>query len=115
MNILLWLLQVMLGLYYLMGGSWMLSKIPGAWLKILPKPVWMALGLLQILFALGLVLPGALRMSPQLTPISAISVAVETLLVTALTKLPFKGALWAIVPALLALFVAYGRTTLVPL
>ena len=114
MNVLLWILQVLLGLYYLMGGSWMLSKIPGGWLKILPKPAWMALGLLQVLFALGLILPGALKMSPQLTAVSAIGVVVESLLVMALTKPPFKGALWAIVPALLALFVAYGRTVLSP-
>ncbi len=74
----------------------------------------MALGLLQVLFALGLVLPGAIGMSPQLTPLSAIGVAVETMLVMLLTKPPFKGALWVVIPALLALFVAYGRFVLVP-
>jgi hypothetical protein len=114
MNILLWVLQVLLGLYFLMGGSWMLKNIPGPWLKIMPKPVWMALGLLQVLFALGLILPGALKMSPQLTPISAVGVAVEILLITALTKPKFQGALWAVIPALLSLFVAYGRFVLSP-
>jgi hypothetical protein len=107
MNILLWVLQIMLGLYYLMGGSWMLKNIPGAWLKILPKPVWMALGLLQILFALGMALSGLIG-QPQLIPIAAIGVAVETLLVVVITK-NFKGALWVVIPALAALFVAYGR------
>jgi hypothetical protein len=114
MNILLWVLQILLGLYYLMGGSWMLKNIPGVWLKILPKPVWMALGLLQILFAVGLVLPGAVEMNPQLTPISAIGVVVETVLVAAMTKPKFQGLLWVVIPALLALFVAYGRFVLVP-
>ena len=114
MNILLWVLQILLGLYYLMGGIWMIFKVPGAWLKLMPKPVWMALGVLQALFALGLVLPAATGMWPKLTPIAAVCVAVETVLVTALTKPPFKGALWAIVPALLALFVAYGRFVLMP-
>jgi hypothetical protein len=108
MNILLWVLQILLGLYYLMGGSWMLKNIPGAWLKLLPKPVWMALGLLQILFAAGLALSGVIG-KPQLISIAAIGVAVETLLITAITKPKFQGALWAVIPALLALFVAYGR------
>jgi len=114
MNILLWVLQILLGLYYLMGGSWMVSKIPGGWLKLLPKPVWMAIGLLQVLLALGLVLPGALGIQPKLTPIAAVGVAVETLLVAALTKPKFQGFLWVLIPSVLALFVAYGRFVLVP-
>src|ERR1700722_4025154 len=103
MNILLWVLQILLGLYYLMGGIWIVSKIPGVWLKLLPKPAWMALGLLQILFALGLVLPGVIGMSPKLTPIAAVGIVIETVLVAVLTKPKFQGALWVIVPALLAL------------
>ncbi len=114
MNILLWMLQIMLALYYLMGGQWMVFKVPGPWLKLLPKPVWMAIGLLQILFALGLVLPGLIGMSPQITPIAAIGVAVETALVAMLTKPKFQGLLWVVVPAVLALFVAYGRFVLMP-
>lgn len=114
MNILLWVLQISLGLYYLMGGSWMIFKVPGAWVKFLPKPVWMALGLLQALFALGLIVPGATGMMPQLTPVAAIGVAVETVFVAMLTKPKFQGALWVIVPAILVLFVAYGRMELNP-
>jgi hypothetical protein len=113
MNLLLWVLQILLGLYYLMGGQWMLKNIPAAWLKILPKPVWMAIGLLQILLALGLVLPGLFG-KPLLISIAAIGVAVETLFVAVLTKPKFKGLLWVLIPALLSLFVAYGRSTLSP-
>jgi hypothetical protein len=114
MNIPLWVFQILLALYYLMGGSWMVSKVPGAWLKLLPKPVWMAIGLLQILFALGLVLPAAVGIMPKLTLIAAVGVAVETVLVAALTKPKFQGLLWVLIPAALALFVAYGRFVLVP-
>ncbi len=114
MNILLWILQIMLGFYYLMGGSWMLKNIPPVWLKIMPKPAWMAVGLLQSLFAIGLVLPGALKMSPQLTPLAAIGGAVETVLVALLTKPKFQGMIWVLVPGLLVLFVAYGRFVLAP-
>jgi hypothetical protein len=114
MNILLWVLQIALALYYLMGGIWIVSKIPAVWLKLLPKPAWMALGLLQILFALGLVLPGVIGMSPKLTSIAAVGVIIETVFVAVLTKPKFQGALWVIVPALLALVVAYGRVVLQP-
>jgi hypothetical protein len=114
MNILLWVLQVLLALYYVMGGSWMVSKIPGAWLKFLPKPAWITLGLLQVLFALGLVLPAATGMWPKLTPVAAVCVAVETVLVAAATNTKFQAMVWAVVPAILALFVAYGRFVLNP-
>lgn len=114
MNILLWVLQVLLALYYLMGGSWMISKVPPAWLKIMPKPAWITLGLLQILFALEMVVPDAVGFLPILTPIAAVGVVVETLSVSALTRVKFQGFLWVLVPALLSLFVAYGRFALKP-
>ncbi len=107
------MLQVLLGLYYFVGGTWMLKNIPAGWLKILPRPVWMAIGLLQILLALSLVLP-VLFGKPQLIPIAAIGVAVETLLVAVLTKPKYQGLLWVVIPALLSLFVAYGRIALNP-
>ncbi len=110
MNILLWVLQVLLALYYAMGGSWMLKNIPAGWLKIMPRPVWMAIGFLQILLALGLVLPGLFGKT-LLIPIAAIGVAAETLFVAALTRPKFQGLLWVLIPALLSLFVAYGRMT----
>jgi len=114
MNIVLWVLQILLAVYYLMGGSWMMSKVPPAWLKIMPKPVWVALGLLQALFALGLVLPGVLGSMPKLIPISAVGVAVETVVVALINKTKPNGLVWVVVPALLALFVAYERNPQMP-
>jgi len=114
MNIFLWVLQIFLALYYLMGGYWIVSKVPGVWLKLLPKPAWTALGLLEALFALGLVLPAAVGLLPILTPLSAVGVAIETVAVSGITKPKFQGMLWIVIPALLALFVAYGRFVLVP-
>ena len=111
MNILLWVLQVLLGGYYLMGGSWMMSKVPPAWTKIMPKPFWVACGLLQALFAIGLVLPAVLGM-PKLVSVSAVCVAVETLLVGVINKTKPKGLLWILIPALLVLFVAYERSSM---
>jgi hypothetical protein len=118
MNITLWVLQVLLALYYAMGGMYQLNvgKLPPAWFKIVPKPGWIALGGLQVLFALGLVLPPLLKAMPQLTPGSAVGLIVETLVVYSLTihKFIFKAFVWVLVPAVLAAFVAYGRFVLAP-
>ena len=118
MNILLWVLQILLALYYAMGGVYQLNvgKLPQGWFKIVPKPGWIVLGALQVLFALGLVLPPLLKVMPQVTPLSAVGLIVETMLVYALTiqKFVFKAAIWVLIPAVLAVFVAYGRFVLVP-
>jgi hypothetical protein len=108
MNILLWVLQILLALYYAMGGTYQLNtkKLPKTWLKAWPKPVWSVLGALQILFAVGLVLP-------KVSPMAAVCLVIQTLWV-AFRFTKFPGVLWSVVPALLALFVAYGRIMLVP-
>jgi len=105
---LLWVLQILLALYYAMGGIYQLNtkKLPGVWLKVWPKPVWTALGVLQILFALGLLLP-------KLIAVAAVCLAVQTSWV-AIRFTKFPGILWTVVPALLALFVVYGRIALAP-
>jgi hypothetical protein len=108
MNILLWVLQILLALYYAMGGRYQLNtkKLPRVWLNAWPEPVWISIGVLQILFAVGLVVP-------KITPIAAVCLVVQTLFVgVRFTKFP--GLLWLVVPALLALFVAYGRIALAP-
>lgn len=121
MNILLWVLQILLTLWNITGGIYMVNnyeKLANVWaLNALPQPAWMALGVLQALFALGLVLPGAVRVLPKLTPISAACLAVLSLLGIALyvAYAGFPGILWGVVPAILAAFVAYGRIVLKPL
>lgn len=118
MNILLWVVQILLALWNTIGGIFILSNhemVAKGWaVRVLPKPAWMALGVLQVLFALGLVVPGAFRVLPKLTPISAVGLGVISLLGLALyvSYAGFPGILWAVVPALLAAFVAYGRFAL---
>ncbi len=119
MNILLWVLQVMLALYYAMGGMYQANagKLPPVWLKILPKAGWIVLGALQILLAVGLVLPGAIGVMPLLTPLSAVCLPVETMLVHVLTfkGVKLKAFIWVLAPGILSAFVAYGRFVLHPL
>lgn len=120
MNILLWTLQILLALWNIIGGIYTFTnyeKIKGALASDLPKPVWMAIAVLQVLFALGLIVPGAFGVLANLTPTSAIYLAANALLGCALfTQYSgFPGLLWGVIPAVLCAFVAYGRLVLMPL
>ena len=118
MNMALWVLQIVLALYYAMGGFYQLNvgKLPPAYFKKVPKPGWIALGAMQIVFALGLVLPGALKIMPQLTPFAALCLIADTMAVYLLifNKFVLKADIWVLLPGLLAALVAYGRLVLCP-
>jgi hypothetical protein len=112
MNILLWVLQIFLALYNLVGGIYTVfnyEKLKAAWVNDLPQPVWVSLGVLQALFALGLFFP-------KLTPIAAAYLAVYALAGCALfaNYAGFPGILWGVVPAISAAFIAYWRIALQP-
>ena len=121
MNALLWVLQIVLALYNVMGGFWTLrtaDKLAGTGNRALPKGAWTGLGLLQIVLAIGLVLPGALGGMAGWTAIAAVGLAVLMVVTAAIVhskSLMSAGMLWAVIPALLAAFVAYGRFVLLPL
>lgn len=114
MNILLWVLQILLAFYFMTGGIYMVNHykiLANVWaLNTLPQPAWMVIGVLQILFSLGLVLPGVVRMFRKLTPISAVGLAIISLLGSTLyVAYAGSGILWAVVPAIVLAFVAYER------
>jgi hypothetical protein len=113
MNILLWILQVLLALWNLIGGSFVIMNYdkvgcPSA-LSVLPQPFWIAIGGIQILFALGL-------FWSKSTAVSAVGLALVSLLGLAIYTqyAGFPGLLWGVIPALLLAFVAYGRFVLKP-
>ena len=108
MNILLWILQILLAAWNLIGGTYVMSNyelIRSVWAQNLPGPFWVVYGALQVLFALGL-------LWPRLTKVAAIVLALISLSYCALSAhyAGFPGILWGVIPALLAAFVAYGRT-----
>lgn len=115
MNILVWVLQISLALWNIIGGFYMANNYRDlanvGVLNSMPGPAWIALGVVQILFALGLVLPAVLKMSPRLVPISAACLVVISLLGIVLfaAYAGFPGILWGVVPAILAGIVAYYR------
>ena len=114
MNILLWILQGLLAFWNVTGGVYTAinyEKIRSTFASDFPVSVWIAIGALQVLFALGLVVPGSVVGLPKLTSISATYLAIYSLsgLILAAKYSGFPGMLWGVIPAIMCAFVAYGR------
>jgi hypothetical protein len=123
MNILLWVLQVTLAVLYLSGGAYkafMFEEL-AKHMRALPHGGWRALGVLEMLGGILLVVPAATSWMPVLTPLAAAVLAVETLALAGLyARYSLKVAasnplVWGVAMGLLAGFVAYGRYALSPL
>jgi len=123
MNALLWIFQIALAVLYVAGGAYKMSK-PDALAKqvrALSAGGWRALGLIELLGGLLLVVPAALKWMPALTPLAATVLALETFFLAGLyarqsLKLVVANPLvWAVAMGVMATFVAYGRYALSPL
>jgi DoxX-like family len=122
MNILLWVLQVALAWLCIAGGAFQIFKIQElqknvASMRELPPSLWAVFGAFGCLAGLGLILPGATNMLPDLTPIAAAAVAAQSVVITALyiyygdrSPMVYSAAM-----AVMAAFIAYGRFSLKPL
>ena len=122
MNIVLWVLQGVAALAYLSSGVmkvFMFEKVSvdvpsfGA----LPKAAWTAMGILELVCAPLLIVPGLLHWQPQLTVLAAALLAAESL-VFIWTHVKYKEVSPIIVSAALGLvmaFIAYGRAVLSPI
>jgi hypothetical protein len=75
------------------------------------------IGAVETLGALGLVLPGLLRVKPVLTPLAAAGLVIVMIGATVTTILggDYATAIIPLVTGLLAAFVAWGRWRLTPL
>jgi uncharacterized membrane protein YphA (DoxX/SURF4 family) len=125
MNILLWVIQVALAFLFLAGGATKvfkfdeLAKMPA--MSALPRGGWRAVGVLEMLGAVLLIVPAAASWMPVLTPVAAAVLALESLGLAALyakhsVKLAATNPMvWGAVMGLLAAFVAYGRCAISPL
>jgi hypothetical protein len=122
MNILLWVLQVLAALLYGASGvmkAFMFDKVSegvpsfGA----LPREAWKALGILELVCTVGLIVPAALHGQPALTVVAAAVLAMESLgfvwvhvKYREITPIILSG-----VPGLLMAFIVYGRMVLKPI
>jgi uncharacterized membrane protein YphA (DoxX/SURF4 family) len=123
MTYVLWIIQVLLALLFLFAGGTKLVIPPDVLASMgspnqIPLPGWFVrfIGVAEVLGALGLILPGLLRIKPWLTPPAAVGLVIIMIGATALT-MAADGVAAGVVPlvaGLLAAFVAYGRWRLVP-
>ena len=117
MNTVLWIVQILLAGLFLITG---LTKLTQPRLKMAAGPMrwaadatdrqFRAIGLLEVLGALGLILPGALGIAPGLLPLAAIGLAL-TMVGAIATHVRYKEVDRVAVPVVvlgLALFVAIG-------
>ena len=119
MNIALWIIQVLLALLFLWAGGVKLVLTVEEMTALMTLPGWFLrfLGVAEILGALGLVLPGLLRIRPGLTPLAACGLVIIMIGATVISLMTM-GLAPALIPmgvGLLLVFVAYGRWRLVPI
>ena len=122
MNILLWVLQILAALLYGASGVmkvFLFEKVSkdvpsfGA----LPRQAWTALGILELVCTVGLIVPTAFHWYPALTVVAATALAIESLVFIGvhakyreITTIVMSGVL-----GLLMAFIAYGRMVLKPI
>lgn len=122
MNVLLWVLQVLAALLYGASGVmkvFLFDRVSGdvPSFGALPRGGWMALGLLELLCTAGLILPAALRWRPALTGISALVLAMESL-VFIWVHVRYRETPAIVMSGVLGLlmaFLAWGRLALKPI
>ncbi len=122
MNISLWVLQIFAALLYGASGVmkvFMFDKISQGVQSFgaLPRGAWTALGILELLCAAGLILPGALHWQPALTGVAAAALALESLVFIGV-HVRYRETSAIVMSAVLGLlmaFLAYGRLVLLPL
>ncbi|MEO8066234.1 MAG: DoxX family protein [Flavobacteriales bacterium] len=122
MNILLWVLQILAALIYGASGImkvFMLDKVREGVQSFdaLPKPAWIALGILELVCVVGLIVPSAFRWHPSLTVLAATVLAIESLVFIGVhvkyNETP--AIIMSVVLGLLMAFIAYGRMSLKPI
>ena len=117
-DILLWSVQGLLALAFLFAGGMKLvlpiaaltqqTPLPGLFLRFI--------GVVEVLGALGLVLPGLLRIRPDLTPLAAAGLVIVMSGAVGVTLAggAVAPALAPVAVGLLAAFVCFGRWRLAP-
>lgn len=118
MTYVLWIVQALLAAVFLFAGGMKLVLPIAEMTKqiALPGPFLRFIGVAEILGALGLILPGLLRIRPALTPLAAAGLAIIMIGATVVSLVTGPVAL-ALIPAVvgaLAAFVAYGRWRVAP-
>jgi hypothetical protein len=122
MNIFLWALQVLTAFLYGASGImkvFMFDKIREGVQSFgaLPRGAWLALGLLELVCTVGLIVPAAFHWQPVLTVVAATVLATESLVFVGVHVKYREMApiIMSIVLGLVMAFIAYGRMVLSPI
>jgi uncharacterized membrane protein YphA (DoxX/SURF4 family) len=117
MNVFLWIVQAVLAALFAMSG---LGKVVQPKEKLAGKYPWMQdvsqemvrfIGVMEVLGAIGLIVPATVGIAPVLTPIAAVGLTVLTVLAAAIhirRKEPSGVAVTAVL-FVLAVLVVWGR------
>jgi len=120
MNYALWIVQGLLALIFLFAGGIKLVMPIEEMMKQMPLPLpglfLRFTGVVEVLGAIGVILPGLLRIRPGLTPLAAAGLVIVMIGATIYTLAAgdVASALIPLVVGLLSAFVAYGRWRLAP-
>lgn len=124
MTYILWIIQILLALLFLFAGGTKLflpldvlaemsrqsgqTPLPGLFVRFL--------GAVEVLGALGLILPGLLRIRPGLTPLAAAGLVIIMMgaMVITVASGAVASAVMPLIVGVLSAFVAYGRWRLAP-
>ena len=121
MNTTLWILQVVLGAYFVISGygkaftSWeSLQRIP--WIDGVSHGLMIFIGWSELLGGIGLILPAAAKVKPILTPLAASALTLVMVLATGFHAIRGEYILMILTIVLGAstAFIAYGRFVLKP-
>ena len=120
MNTALWIIQVLLALLFLFAGGMKLVLPIEELTKQMPLPLpgWFVrfTGIVEVLGAIGLILPWLVGIRPGLTPLAAAGLVIVMIgaVVYTLVAGEIASAVIPFVVGILAAFVAYGRWRLPP-
>lgn len=122
MNKLLWVLQMIFGVYFFAVGVMHFVLPPGlpsqmAWMYELSTPLHTISGIAEILGGLGLILPAVTRIQTRLVIWAAAGLALVMLAATIwhIPRGEYANMALTLVNAGVMAFIAYGRARLAPL
>ena len=122
MHRLLWLLQIVFGLYFVAIGIVHFVLPDGlpeamAWIYDLPETVHVVSGTAEILGGLGLILPGLTRIRPELTWMAAFALAIVMVAAAVwhIGRGEYVQMALNLVNLAVLVFIGYGRLRLHPL
>ena len=123
MNTAIWVVQILLALAFAMAGLMKLTQPKDrlaqrmGWINNFPPASVRLIGTVEVLAAIGLILPALTGILPWLTPLAGVGLVVVMIgaAVTHVRRGEYPHLAAPVILLLMAVFVAYGRFVAVPL